>query len=318
MQPVPQRRVETFQKAAPDGMEIFDGHMRQPTQPDRYHGLYQEDMHYYRSSSWPWPPTWTTSRGAHHGAGFTVCGDNLSDDRGTTLPQYANDNVNSVVGNLSPQLNNLLNASRLGNPAQPCAEYQFLGEFLHSYLDTFSHRDKDNRPFDAISVKLGIGHGFAGSEPDYTYDEDMPILGNMPDPEVPYWDKREYRSLQGEKAVYEFLTRYGAKPAVSFKKIEKVLERFNATRESGSNSPDKFDLLQNHLNKWINEGKLNLTKDNKGQIKITKIDLKDKNSEEYDFEKAENNREIFLGGLVGREKDYPGVCLPRSLLCKPV
>ena len=299
-------------------MEIFDGHMRQPTQPDRYHGLYQEDMHYYRSSSWPWPPTWTTSRGAHHGAGFTVCGDNLSDDRGTTLPQYANDNVNSVVGNLSPQLNNLLNASRLGNPAQPCAEYQFLGEFLHSYLDTFSHRDKDNRPFDAISVKLGIGHGFAGSEPDYTYDEDMPILGNMPDPEVPYWDKREYRSLQGEKAVYEFLTRYGAKPAVSFKKIEKVLERFNATRESGSNSPDKFDLLQNHLNKWINEGKLNLTKDNKGQIKITKIDLKDKNSEEYDFEKAENNREIFLGGLVGREKDYPGVCLPRSLLCKPV
>ncbi|WP_289240970.1 hypothetical protein, partial [Delftia sp.] len=41
----------------------------------------------------------------------------LSDDKGTTLPQYANDNVNSVVGNLSPQLNNLLNASRLGNPA---------------------------------------------------------------------------------------------------------------------------------------------------------------------------------------------------------
>ena len=312
-------------------------------------GLYQEDMHYYMvfflalAAGLDYEPARITALASQYvddnpitkplddANTLTTVGSifknhrqllwyhfTLSDDKGTTLPQYANDNVNSVVGNLSPQLNNLLNASRLGNPAQPCAEYQFLGEFLHSYLDTFSHRDKDNRPFDAISAKLGIGHGLAGSEPDYTYDEDMPILGNMPDPEVPYWDKREYRSLQGEKAVYEFLTRYGAKPAVSFKEIEKVLERFNATRESGSNSPDKFDLLQNHLNKWINEGKLNLTKDNKSQIKITKIDLKDKNSEEYDFEKAENNREVFLGGLVGREKDYPGVCLPRSLLCKPV
>ena len=298
-------------------MEVFDGHMRQPTQPDRYHGLYQVDMHYYRSSSWPWPPTWTTSRGAHHGAGFTVCGDNLSDDKGTTLPQYANDNVNSVVGNLSPQLNNLLNASRLGNPAQPCAEYQFLGEFLHSYLDTFSHRDKDNRPFDAISVKLGIGHGFAGSEPDYTYDEDMPILGNMPDPEVPYWDKREYRSLQGEKAVYEFLTRYGSKPSVSFKEIEKVLERFNAIRESGGNSPAKIGMLQETINKYIQDGKIKPEKD-KSVSTDAKINFSEKYLDQYNEETAKKNREKYLGGLAGQEKNYPGVCLPRSPICKSV
>ena len=316
MQPVPQRRVETFQKAAPDGMEVFDGHMRQPTQPDRYHGLYQVDMHYYRSSSWPWPPTWTTSRGAHHGAGFTVCGDNLSDDRGTTLPQYANDNVNSVVGNLSPQLNNLLNASRLGNPAQPCAEYQFLGEFLHSYLDTFSHRDKDNRPFDAISVKLGIGHGLAGSEPDYTYDEDMPILGNMPDPEVPYWDKREYRSLQGEKAVYEFLTAYGTRPALGFEEIRNALERFNAIREEGKEFPKKIDFLQKSVNRFIANGKLNPKGKNDKENK--EINFLDKMSEKYDKDQAQINREIFLGDLIGQEEKYPGVCLPGSSVCKEV
>ncbi|MEE9872408.1 MAG: DUF3939 domain-containing protein [Delftia lacustris] len=297
-------------------MEVFDGHMRQPTQPDRYHGLYQVDMHYYRSSSWPWPPTWTTSRGAHHGAGFTVCGDNLSDDRGTTLPQYANDNVNSVVGNLSPQLNNLLNASRLGNPAQPCAEYQFLGEFLHSYLDTFSHRDKDNRPFDAISVKLGIGHGFAGSEPDYTYDEDMPILGNMPDPEVPYWDKREYRSLQGEKAVYEFLTAYGTRPALGFEEIRNALERFNAIREEGKEFPKKIDFLQKSVNRFIANGKLNPKGKNDKENK--EINFLDKMSEKYDKDQAQINREIFLGDLIGQEEKYPGVCLPGSSVCKEV
>jgi hypothetical protein len=224
------------------------------------------------------------------------------------------------VGNLSPQLNNLLNASRLGNPAQPCAEYPFLGEVLHSSLDTFSHRDKDNRPFDAISVKLGIGHGFAGSEPDYTYDGDMPILGNMPDPDVPYWDKREYRTLQGEKAVYEFLTRYGTKPAVSFKEIEKVLERFNAIRETGRNSPNKLNLLEDTIKAWINDGKLKPTKTDQkeGLVESMEINLKNAESGAYSERQANSNREKFLGGLVGQEEKYPGVCLPRSIICKPV
>ncbi|WON86466.1 MULTISPECIES: DUF6765 family protein [unclassified Delftia] len=314
-------------------------------------GLYQEDMHYYMvfflalAAGLDYEPARITALASQYvddnpitkplddANTLTTVGSifknhrqllwyhfTLSDDKGTTLPQYANDNVNSVVGNLSPQLNNLLNASRLGNPAQPCAEYQFLGEFLHSYLDTFSHRDKDNRPFDAISAKLGIGHGFAGSEPDYTYDEDMPILGNMPDPEVPYWDKREYRSLQGEKAVYEFLTRYGAKPAVSFKEIEKVLERFNAIRETGRNSPNKFNLLEDTIKAWINDGKLKPTKTDQkeGLVELMKINLKDAESGAYSERQANSNREKFLGGLVGQEEKYPGVCLPRSIICKPV
>jgi hypothetical protein len=42
-----------------------------------------------------------------------------------------------VVGSLSPQLENLLTASLVSNP-KPCAKYQFLGEFMHAYADTFS------------------------------------------------------------------------------------------------------------------------------------------------------------------------------------
>ncbi|WFF79118.1 hypothetical protein [Delftia tsuruhatensis] len=224
------------------------------------------------------------------------------------------------MGNLSPQLNNLLNASRLGNPAQPCAEYQFLGEFLHSYLDTFSHRDKDNRPFDAISAKLGIGHGFAGSEPDYTYDEDMPILGNMPDPEVPYWDKREYRSLQGEKAVYEFLTAYGTSPALGFEEIRNVLERFNAIREEGADFPGKARFLKETINKLIKDGKLKLTKntENSEKTRIVEINIEKGGSDEYKIKEAEKNRGKYLENLAGQEHKYPGVCLPGSKICKEV
>jgi hypothetical protein len=148
----------------------------------------------------------------------------------------------------------------------------------------------------------------------------MPILGNMPDPDMPYWDKREYRSLQGEKAVYEFLTRYGAKPAVSFKEIEKVLERFNAIRETGGNSLSKFNLLEDTIKSWINDGKLKLTKiDQEGRLtEIKKIDLKNTENEAYNEDQADANREKYLGALVGQEAKYPGVCLPRSIICKPV
>ncbi|WP_289241315.1 hypothetical protein [Delftia sp.] len=140
----------------------------------------------------------------------------LSDDKGTMLPQYTNDNVNSVVGNLSPQLNNLLNASRLGNLAQPCAEYQFLGEFLHSYLDTFSHRDKDNRPFDAISVKLGIGHGLAGSSRITPMTRTCQYWGICLIQSCLIGTSVSIDRCKGEKAVYEFLTAYGTRPALGF------------------------------------------------------------------------------------------------------
>jgi hypothetical protein len=38
----------------------------------------------------------------------------------------------------------------------------------------------------------------------------------------------------------------------------------------------------------------------------------------YIERQANSNREKFLGGLVGQEEKYPGVCLPRSIICKPV
>jgi hypothetical protein len=46
---------------------------------------------------------------------------------------------------------------------------------------------------------------------------------------------------------YEFLTRYGAKPAVSFKEIEKVLERFSAIREVVANHQLKLACFKRRL-----------------------------------------------------------------------
>ncbi|MFC4928318.1 DUF6765 family protein [Delftia deserti] len=245
-------------------------------------GLYQEDMHYYMvfflalAAGLDYEPARITALASQYvddnpitkplddANTLTTVGSifknhrqllwyhfTLSDDKGTTLPQYANDNVNSVVGNLSPQLNNLLNASRLGNPAQPCAEYQFLGEFLHSYLDTFSHRGRDNRPVDALTLGLGIGHGFSGSEPDYTYNGDPDYTGNDPTVNARHWNVRADRTLAGQKAVYEFLTSYGIKPAIGFEEIESILVEFNKIREDGKDFSKKNKFLQDAINDLI-------------------------------------------------------------------
>ncbi|WP_259649230.1 DUF6765 family protein [Delftia sp. UME58] len=244
----------------------------------------------------------------------------LSNENGRTLKPYDNDNVNSVVGNLSPQLNNLLAASRLGNPEQPCAEFQFLGEFLHAYLDTFSHRGRDNRPVDALTLGLGIGHGFSGSEPDYTYNGDPDYTGNDPTVNARHWNVRADRTLAGQKAVYEFLTSYGIKPAIGFEEIESILVEFNKIREDGKEFPGKTEFLQDAINDLIKKKGLDLTKNRKNEekIKVIELDFKKDGADAYNKGFAEINREKYLGGLTGREEDYPGVCLPRSPICKDV
>ncbi|MDC2859232.1 hypothetical protein PO605_11520, partial [Delftia sp. DT-2] len=195
---------------------------------------------------------------------------------------------------------------------------QFLGEFLHSYLDTFSHRDKDNRPFDAISVKLGIGHGLAGSEPDYTYDDEY--TGNDPIVLEHIWRVRKDRTLAGEKAVYEFLTSYGTRPALGFEEIRSVLEGFNAIREEGKEFSKKTRFLKEIINQLINDKKLILSKNNENEkaTKIIEINLEKGGDDEYQTEVAEKNRKIYLDSLSGQEDKYPGVCLPGSSICKKV
>lgn len=104
---------------------------------------------------------------------------------------------------------------------------------------------------------------------------------------------------------------------MSFKEIEKLLERFNAIRESGGNSPTKIDMLQETINKYIQDGKIKPEKD-KSISTDAKINFSEKDLDQYNEETAKMNREKYLGGLADQEKNYPGVCLPRSPVCKSV
>jgi hypothetical protein len=228
--------------------------------------------------------------------------------------------VNSA---LSPQLQNLHNAIEIGNPDQPCAKYQFLGEYLHAFADTFSHRDGMNRPIDALTLGLGVGHGFSGEQPDYTYNGDPAYTGNDPYIKARAWNVREDRTLAAEKGIYAQLKSYSGGKSVSTDVLESTLKSFNAIREHGENSPQKKQLLQDQLNQWINDGTLKLAdKDGKKVEKIEMIADPNKPGssakDAYDSDVAAKYREQFLGSLKGQENKYPGVCLPESPVCKEV
>jgi RHS repeat-associated protein len=63
----------------------------------------------------------------------------------TGINTYGNPPTSTNVNNpLSFQLDNLLQASQ--HAPTRCARFQFLGEYLHAFQDTFSHRDRGNRP----------------------------------------------------------------------------------------------------------------------------------------------------------------------------
>ncbi|MFZ6688625.1 DUF6765 family protein [Undibacterium sp. SXout11W] len=244
----------------------------------------------------------------------------LSDDNGHTIKKFDNSDVGIVNSNLSPQLKNLSNAVSIGNPSQPCAKYQFLGEFLHSYADTFSHRDGMNRPIDALTMGLGVGHGLSGEQPDYTYNGDPNYTGTDPIVIAKVWNVREERSFAAERAILGKLKDFSTSSAVSPDEIDVILKTFNAIREHGEDSPYKKKLLQETLNNWIGEKKLNLT--NADGTRVEKIELVATDTsiakDAYILKDAKKNRDQFLGDLKGQEDKYPGVCLPGSTVCKEV
>ena len=230
---------------------------------------------------------------------------------GHTLAAYNNTDTSSVMDNLSPQLKNLLSASNTGNPEQPCAKYQFLGEFLHAYADTFSHRDRADIPFDAFNlVGMGAGHGGALSLPDYTYNDG--VKSNIS------WETREDRTLAAEKGMFKILAEFAPRTlsGVSFSSIEATLKEFNATKESGPANValTKVGILQKKLNELIDSGDLKL-KNKEGNL-LNSINLFKSEGEGYSEESAKINREKFLKGL--KESDFPGTCLPGGTRCKPV
>ena len=236
----------------------------------------------------------------------------LSDSEGNTLKAYDNKNINSVVGNLSPQLMNLQNAAAAAK--SPCAKYQFLGEFLHAYGDSFSHRTSNDIPFDAFTFGQGVGHGLSGSEPDYTYN-DANVSGT--------WSTRENRTLAAEKAMFDVLKTYGGgKPSVSWSAIESTLKAFNQIKENGKdeNITQKKALLERTLNDMLDKLDIDPRMGDGSLIKLVEFegpnipDLKKVFG--YSKEVSKSNRENYLSHL--KESDYPGTCLPGGTRCKPL
>ena len=165
----------------------------------------------------------------------------------------APDSTDYVGPSLNEQLQRLYAAADLSGfdenvVCKRGTRLQFLGEFMHSFADTFAHRDANNVPYD---LTFGMGHGASLSHPDYTYRH-----GN--------WQLNEARTLEMEKRMYALFAEIGGTGAVHpLSEIEKLLEDFNKIPEhededdhtakyqkTAPGTSRKIQLLQSKLNEW--------------------------------------------------------------------
>jgi hypothetical protein len=65
-----------------------------------------------------------------------------------------------------------------------CQKAQFFGEYLHTFADTFSHRDSNNVPYG-----YRVGHTTANHDADQTFD-------------VRDFQRNEARTLEMEQEVF--------------------------------------------------------------------------------------------------------------------
>ncbi|MFZ6692359.1 DUF6765 family protein [Undibacterium sp. SXout20W] len=217
----------------------------------------------------------------------------------------------------SPQLQNLLAASK--NAPTGCGQLQFFGEYLHAFEDTFSHRNPDNIPFDAVwtapilGTQFGIGHGLYDSNPDYTWNVQMGcgLAGCY------NWNNNAARTLEMESEVFEKLKAYGDPgKAQDWKDVQKVAEAFNAIQEREKDKTDfkdKFDKLNQALADWnykaVNEDQTTRA------IDLSISDPKNLGKDRYDRTEAEANRNKNLCDKDGKrlkQDDYPGTILPTT------
>ncbi|MEZ5739579.1 MAG: hypothetical protein R3E68_09060 [Burkholderiaceae bacterium] len=178
----------------------------------------------------------------------------------------------------SPQLDRLMAA--VGGAADPCAQAHLLGEYVHAFQDTFSHRNADNEPYSPfwhVPFRLGMGHAMDMHDPDWTFNHtnrapevsefgEQYANGAAGVPDTPDgrtriryedWSVNEARTLQMERELHALLTRYGdPSKAVPFSEIEAMLTRFNATPEwhregvgDGESFPRKLRGLTNELDR---------------------------------------------------------------------
>ena len=219
----------------------------------------------------------------------------------------------------NPQLKRLYNAALLGKNERGlfdpgCTHLQLMGEYLHSFEDTFAHRDPDNHPF---AMNVGLGHGYYNSDPDYTYNHLSKNVANVGG--VYNWKYNEARTIQMEFEVYNKLTALGAPgKAIPFVEFAAVLANFNCIREhegrgggyeeTRPQDSEKIRLLQRTLDIWVKQGRI------KGGVNWTGTG---RQTYVFDVERGAENRNKYLCDAKGNaldQKKYAGTILPK---CNP-
>jgi RHS repeat-associated protein len=207
-----------------------------------------------------------------------------------------------ITKHSSTQLDQLLDAAKKA-PTR-CASLQFFGEYLHTFEDTFAHRDRNNVPF---GVNNGFGHGSNGSNPDYTYDDAPDVTGPLS------WHVRADRTLKMEEEVFRKLQAYGdPAKAKSWDEVRIVAEHFNKIQESEDNkSPDNRTELKEKIT-FLNAALASYTVTNvdgiTGSINLNGMDR-------YDASQGAINRDKYLCDKEGNRltpEDYPGTILPTT------
>jgi RHS repeat-associated protein len=197
----------------------------------------------------------------------------------------------------SPQLNRLLAASdfaKTDKNATCDSSAQLFGEYLHTFEDTFAHRDKENDPYSATTLGAGTGHFIGGENPDYTYNHfSYGLLG------FGSWDNNEARTLEMEKEVFEKLKNFSNSEnhqETTIATIKFTLDSFNRfpAHDTSENFAQKIAILNKGLKDLHYYG----------------IDMTITGSSSFDKEEAASNRANSLNRL--KPSDYIGTILPQG------
>ncbi len=217
---------------------------------------------------------------------------------GMDLQSYTDRRVNNPS---NPQLSRLLAASNFAktDPNANCrTSMQLFGEYLHSFEDTFAHRDKNSNPYSALDIGLGIGHGLGAHNPDYTFNHfSTDIIG------FGSWSNNETRTTEMEKEVFAKFKQF-AKPTNQQNSWASIawtmgeFTKFNASEEVG-NLDQKIAILNDAL-KYLG---------------YTGIDLRRGGKDGFDAVQAGKNRFDNLHNL--KPSDYTGAIVPQGMAPLP-
>ena len=209
------------------------------------------------------------------------------------LPSYIDRRINNPDND---QLRRLLAASDFAktDPNANCnTSLQLFGEYLHTFEDSFAHRDQQNNPYSATLIGLGIGHALGNHDPDYTYNHfSTNVIG------FGSWNNNEARTLEMEKEVFSKLKAF-AKPQNQQNNWSSIawtmtqFNQFNGNEEKRNLGP-KIAILNDALK----------------MLGYIGIDMSAAKADGYDVDKAKEYRGKALDSL--NPKNYPGTIFPQG------